>query len=570
MPGTAPILAAVLLLGLAGCGGAPEPGSSGTASGTASSGSPSATSAAGPDSPREGPTGVLPATDGSASVVGPKVEVGGAPCGVAVAFGAVWVSVNDTAELVRIDPASGAVTHRSPLSDKPCEITATKDALWVVTQSGVVDRVDPTTRRVLASVPTGFASYEAVEAFGSIWVSNRNGQSLTRVDPATNATTTVELPGVNAGGIAASADALWVGDDTTGSSTMARVDPETLAVTSVEVGGSRPAYVAATADRVWVSRVKSGSVSMVDAATGEVRRATDLRGVLTRQPRRQPRRPLGLGPRRRDEPPHPDRRGDGGRGRAARGREGARRRRAHRRGHLGHELRRRQRLVRRPRLKAGAEVARGQSSRSSPARARAASRSSPASRHTSSAAAPLTRTMTAPRTRSGHPEAVTAVTPAIAMIARLTATSDRAERKAAAERDPPWCRTRVRRRAHAPLTSAAPPAVSTSGHTAGATGSDTFATACHAAASAGTRMTPAITRPATARRASVHPRASATRRLIAVSSRKSTESARRDTDPMESATDASTPKYARLSPATTRTTRRRAVASTTGGGATRP
>ena len=226
--------------------------------------------AAAPDAPRDGPTGVLAATDGSASVVGPKVEVGGSPCGVVAAFGAVWVSVNDSAELVRIDAGSGAVTHRVPLSDKPCEITATKDALWVVTQSGVVDRVDPATRKVVASVPTGFASYEAIEAFGSIWVSNRNGQSLTRVDPATNETTTVELPGVNAGGIAASADALWVGDDTTGSTAIARVDPTTLAVTRVEVGGSRPGYVAATADRVWVSRVKSGSVSMLDAATGKV------------------------------------------------------------------------------------------------------------------------------------------------------------------------------------------------------------------------------------------------------------------------------------------------------------
>ena len=162
---------------------------------------------------------------------------------MAVAFDAVWVSVADTAELVRLDPASGKETARIPLADKPCEITATDDALWVVTQSGVVERVDPTGPagpKVVASVPTGFASYQAAEAFGSIWVTNRNSQSLTRIDPATNKTGAVELPGVNAGGVVAAADALWVGDDTTGSTRVVRLDPTTLKTTDVRSAATAP------------------------------------------------------------------------------------------------------------------------------------------------------------------------------------------------------------------------------------------------------------------------------------------------------------------------------------------
>ena len=214
----------------------------------------------------------LAATDGRATTVATKTQVGGNPCGVAVAFDAVWVSVADTAELVRLDPASGKETARIPLADKPCEITATEDALWVVTQSGVVERVDPTGAkgpRVVASVPTGAASYQAAEAFGSIWVTNRNSQSLTRIDPATARTTTVELPGVNAGGVVAASGALWVGDDATGSHRIVRLDPKTLETRDVEVGGDRPAYLAATGDTVWVSRVRSGTVSAVDATTAE-------------------------------------------------------------------------------------------------------------------------------------------------------------------------------------------------------------------------------------------------------------------------------------------------------------
>jgi ribosomal protein L7/L12 len=55
-----------------------------------------------------------------------------------------------------------------------------------------------------------------------------------------------------------------------------------------------------------------------------------------------------------------------------------------------------------------------------------------------------------------------------------------------------------------------------------------------------------------------------------VSSRKSTESASSDTEPMASATDTSTKKYPRLSPATVSTTRRSRWGSTTGAASTPP
>ena len=189
---------------------------------------------------------------------------------MAVAHGAVWVSLADAGELVRLDPESGEVTGRIGLSATPCEITPTDDSLWVVTQSGVVDRVDPTGPTLVSSVPTGLASYQAAEAFGSIWVTNRSGQSLTRIDPTTEETTTTDLAGTNAGGVVEAAGALWVGDDTTGSTHVLRVDPHTLEATEVEVGGDRPAYLAATGDTVWVSRVRSGTVVAVDARAGSV------------------------------------------------------------------------------------------------------------------------------------------------------------------------------------------------------------------------------------------------------------------------------------------------------------
>jgi len=85
--------------------------------------------------------------------------------------------------------------------------------------------------------------------------------------------------------------------------------------------------------------------------------------------------------------------------------------------------------------------------------------------------------MTQPSTMSGQPEPVQAVTSAIAMMARLTATSSRAERKAAPLSEPPWWRTRTSSSAHTVFTTAAPDAVTTIAATSGATGSSALTTA---------------------------------------------------------------------------------------------
>ena len=69
-----------------------------------------------------------------------------------------------------------------------------------------------------------------------------------------------------------------------------------------------------------------------------------------------------------------------------------------------------------------------------------------------------------------------------------------------------------------------------------------FCQAVHSVASPGTRMMAASAMPARTRAGADQPSASTIRRLIAVSSRKSTLSANSDTEPMARATANSTPK----------------------------
>lgn len=86
-----------------------------------------------------------------------RIDVGArGACSVAFEAGAAWATVFSSNEVVRIDPATNAVTHRIPTDGGPCGITAGAGALWVMTNSGnTVQRIDPATGSVTASIPVG-------------------------------------------------------------------------------------------------------------------------------------------------------------------------------------------------------------------------------------------------------------------------------------------------------------------------------------------------------------------------------------------------------------------------------
>ncbi len=220
--------------------------------------------------PTPAKTGPFTPEAGAPSKVVAKVDVGGSPCGVAVAAGSAWVSDAERNSLAQIDLATNKVIGRQRVSATPCEILVAEQSLWVVTQSGVVDRIDPRTGRVVATIPVGATSYEAAAAFGSIWVSNRSDGTLTRIDPATNEVVdTVAVPDIQPGGIVAVDGALWIGNDTGGQAFFVRLDPSSGTATKVDAGG-RPAYVTSTPGRVWTANGYDGTVTAINTQTSTV------------------------------------------------------------------------------------------------------------------------------------------------------------------------------------------------------------------------------------------------------------------------------------------------------------
>jgi virginiamycin B lyase len=152
-------------------------------------------------------------------------------------------------------------------------VLATEDAVWVAsTKPNAVQRIDPATNKVASKVSlSGEPCSGLAIGFGNIWVPLCGEKpSLVRVDIAGNKISAVI--GVGAadpeGGIAASADSVWIVTDKRG--TLARIDPDSGSVRqkiAIPAGSFNPIF---SDGILWITGDESSVLTAVDAAKGEV------------------------------------------------------------------------------------------------------------------------------------------------------------------------------------------------------------------------------------------------------------------------------------------------------------
>lgn len=144
--------------------------------------------------------------------------------------------------------------------------------LWVTSPSDsggrdTVFQVDLRTRRLVSSLPVGAIPLFVGFGYGSAWISNYRGDSVSVVRPGSKRLETIAVPGGPLG-IAAGEGAIWV--VAFWSRELVRIDPDTRRVVRRIPVGAGPLDVAVEDGAVWVTNRDDRTISRIDPATNEV------------------------------------------------------------------------------------------------------------------------------------------------------------------------------------------------------------------------------------------------------------------------------------------------------------
>ena len=201
-----------------------------------------------------------------------RVAVPG-PAAVALGFGSVWTVSQRTDTLYRLDPLEGRPPLAIPLGDgsNPSDVDTGGRWVWVAEKAGqAVSRIDPQTNELAGNVRLGTEPRAVTTGNDTVWVTNIRAASVSRIDPdgprlLGSSTPVSELPN----DIAVGAGGVWVTSNLNG--TVTELDPETGDVVGDPIKvGSLTRGIAAGIGYVWVALVGDNAIVRIDPATREL------------------------------------------------------------------------------------------------------------------------------------------------------------------------------------------------------------------------------------------------------------------------------------------------------------
>ncbi len=215
--------------------------------------------------------------------------VGGVPVAKELASslsGDVWLSSFEE-PVVTLIASKGEVGEDAVAAGPPTRVRLPGSAeglgvgggyLWVTSPSDsgghdTVSRIDLRTRQLVSSVRVGKLPLFVAFGYGSAWVTNYKGDSVSVVRPGSSRAETFEVGGGPLG-VAAGAGAVWV--VTFWFRELVRIDPETRRVLLRIPVGAGPNAVAVGGGAVWVTNRDDRSLTRIDPRTNTVTRTIPL------------------------------------------------------------------------------------------------------------------------------------------------------------------------------------------------------------------------------------------------------------------------------------------------------
>ena len=172
------------------------------------------------------------------------------PASVAVGLGSVWAAAGD--RLVMIDPDTNRVRDAVAINGSVA-LAVGHGAVWNLVPGGAsasfggaavsapLQRIDPATRAVTASIPVAGDAIAIAAGADTIWVGTQTGR-LISVDPETGVVAATIDAGKSVSGVAADGEGVWVANG--GETTVRRIDPGTNEVVATIDLGQRPDQIA--------------------------------------------------------------------------------------------------------------------------------------------------------------------------------------------------------------------------------------------------------------------------------------------------------------------------------------
>lgn len=163
--------------------------------------------------------------------------------------GSLWV-VDGLSRIDRIDPKTNTVVARIDLDDiSPNEVAFSDGSLWVLGR--VLVQIDARSERLLGTTAFGQRTWGVAGGEGAVWVSDKNGNAVWRVNPLLRRADRTIPVGQRPTVVAVGAGSVWVANSYDG--TISRIDPSANRVVHTVRLGYQPTHIAFGLGKLWVA-----------------------------------------------------------------------------------------------------------------------------------------------------------------------------------------------------------------------------------------------------------------------------------------------------------------------------
>jgi YVTN family beta-propeller protein len=217
-------------------------------------------------------------------MVGKPIAVGRGAWGIGAGGGSVWVVNADDATVTRIDPRSRRVVATIPVGGRNLgRMIVTHGMVWVLrddydkARGWELIRIDPATNKVVGRTPLGknmCGGFGIAAAKDALWISADAQGSVIRIDPVTGRLVTrIKIKGAPIGPVVAHG-AVWVANEAQGPTRVWRIDPATNGASPMRDLAGDDSMLEPRAGRFWTT--DGATIRMIDPATGAVELAMIL------------------------------------------------------------------------------------------------------------------------------------------------------------------------------------------------------------------------------------------------------------------------------------------------------